>query len=64
MEITIKTKYEIGQRVYHILPDTEMGIITDISYKARDKIVWYLVCLGYDREFWARENEISLTKTF
>lgn len=31
--IRFEPKYKIGQRIYHLTPESDVGIITDFMYK-------------------------------
>ena len=33
MDITFSPKFEIGDWVYHILPESPKGLVTDITYR-------------------------------
>ena len=61
----INPVFEIGQRVYSVLPDSPVGIVIDIDYCfSADKIL-YKVSFDATREsLWYNEIELSETKTF
>ena len=58
MNHTFKTEYELGDRIYHKLPESPVGIITGIAYSLTTDVVTYYVtfdpmqseisCLGWE----------------
>ena len=60
--VQFKPEFEIGEKVYHITPESEQGIIIDISYLCSKSIVSYLVAIGWNNEVWALGRELSKTK--
>lgn len=43
MKYTFETAFELGDRVYHALPESPMGIVTGISYSlTTDQINYYV----------------------
>jgi hypothetical protein len=46
MIIRVETKFDIGDLVYHVTPDSDKGIILDIQYFACSKITRYYVAFG------------------
>ena len=57
-------KYKILQTVYHITPESDEGVIIDISYKVSTDEIQYLVALGFNNEMWCLERELSSNKIF
>jgi uncharacterized protein (UPF0303 family) len=59
-------KYKIGQNIWHITPESDKGIIVDISYKARTKEIMYNVIFGRgpDDDLWCHEFELIDSKQF
>lgn len=60
-----KPKFDIGDKVYHITPDSDLGIVLDCKYSMRFDIWTYTVTFSIDKddmEFY--EDELSITKTF
>lgn len=64
MERNIKTKFSIGQEVYHITPDSPKGIVIDIAYYFATNEVKYIVAWGHSDESFYREIELTEHKTF
>ena len=46
MDITLSTKYEVGDKVYHVLPESQQGLITDITYRHSTGKYFYEVTFG------------------
>lgn len=59
-------KYNIGDKVFYITPDSDVGIILDISFTTRHKEVKYEVAFGRQQTdyIWCYEDEITETKTY
>ena len=60
-----KNKFVIGQKVYHKIGETKMGIIIDICYKFRSK--QYEYCVTFDlltASMWYFEDELTETPNF
>lgn len=58
-------KYKIGNKVYHITPDSDMGIILDAQYSLLDGRWWYIVTFGIkDNDHTYYEQEITPFKVF
>lgn len=55
-------EYKIGQRIYHLIPESPVGIIIDISYKVSTKEIQYLIATSWSDECWALERELSNEK--
>ena len=51
-------KFEIGQRVYHITPESPVGIIIDIKYTMMHGVL-YIVAYTYNDEATCYEHELS-----
>lgn len=64
MTININTKFGLRDEVYHITPESPKGIITDIRYFTRNKIISYLVVWDHMNEGWCDEIELTIDKTF
>lgn len=58
-----KPIYSIGQKVYHILPESSVGVVIDIQYSyATDSLV-YQVCFCESTEsLWYHGHELSPNK--
>jgi len=57
-------KYKLGEKVYHITPDSEIGIITDIIYHYNLDYNVYEISTGFDKNFYCDEFELTREKTF
>lgn len=58
-------KYSIGDKVYHITPESDCGIVLDASFSMLNNRWMYLISFGIkDNDYWYHEHEISTTKTF
>jgi len=58
--------YNIGDRVYHVTPDSPLGIVLDIDYSVVNNSVKYLVTFGHTSadEVWCTTLELSPNKAF
>lgn len=63
---TVEYRYHIGQFMYHNTPESDKGIITDITYSLLTRIVMYKVTFGRraEDEVLCYEHELTETKTF
>jgi hypothetical protein len=58
-------KYNIGDKVYHITPESESGVILDASYSLLNDRWQYRVTFGIkDNDYWYEESELSANKIF
>ena len=66
MEIKFSTKFDIGDSVYHVTPDSPQGVIIDISYSVSKKHYQYNVSFGHEANdtVWCEEVELSESKVF
>ena len=62
--IQFNPKYNIGDKVYHITPESREGIILDISYNVVTNQISYLISIEFDTQVWAIEMELSKSKVF
>ena len=61
--IELKPIYEIGQTIYYALPESEPGILTDITYRLSSNIIWYHVTFDPNSgEIPCRDFEITDTR--
>ena len=58
----MKNKYNRGDKVYHITPDSPQGIILDIRYYFRNKTYEYLVYWSHNENGYYWEEELDETK--
>lgn len=57
--------YKIGDRVYHITPDSDQGVVLDCMYSMRANAWTYLVAFGPDKESLVYyEEELNSSKTY
>ncbi|MDH4127142.1 MAG: hypothetical protein OEV44_00200 [Spirochaetota bacterium] len=59
--IQFEPAFKIGQKVYHICSESDKGIIVDITYSVRTKIISYQVIFGRtaNDDVWCNEFELS-----
>lgn len=57
-------EFNIGQKVYHVTPDSPQGIVTDAIYSLLNKRWVYSVAFGVKEEMECLEFELSTNKTF
>jgi hypothetical protein len=57
-----KPKFHIGDRIFHITPESEVGVILDIRYCVKTGEILYLIALGFNNEVWAIEEELSTSR--
>jgi hypothetical protein len=61
----MNTKFKLGEKVYHITPDSPRGIVVNIKYMFVERLFLYQVAFCEDKEaLWYYEHEISTNKTF
>ena len=61
--IQFESVFEIGERVYYNLPDSDQGVVTDVTYRVSSGLVWYYVTFTPDRgEVPCRDFELSRDK--
>jgi len=64
MDITFSPKFEIGAWVYHILPESPKGLVTDITYRHSNGKYFYEVTFDPQvRASICEEFELSTEKT-
>ena len=59
-----KPKYNIGDKVYHVTPESPVGIILDIIYTYSDDSNDYVVTFSHNEQLRCVEHEISLNKAW
>ncbi|WP_019540555.1 hypothetical protein [Proteiniphilum acetatigenes] len=58
-------KFNIGEKVYHITPDSDQGVVLDCRYSMREGSWSYIVTFGAEKEaLLYYEDELSTSKTF
>ena len=62
-EIKFTPKYEMLQKVWHLTPEGDAGIIIDRRWSELQGIT-YLVSLGFNADAWCYEHELSTEKCF
>jgi len=55
-------KYNIGDKIYHIMLDSPKGFIFDVSYSFRYDEYKYLVIWTKDSETWCNVDELTTEK--
>ena len=62
--ILLKFKFDIGDRVYHVIPESTRGIVTDITWRKSSDIIWYHITFDPGvGEIPCRDFELSTEKT-
>lgn len=60
-----KPKFQIGEKVYHITPESDSGIVLDCIYSIRKGYWMYLVTFSPEKDSMEYyEDELSSTKIF
>jgi len=59
-----RPKYNIGDKVYHVTPDSEQGIVVNVIYYFKTDEFVYQVAVGWSGSYYCDEKEISIEKTF
>jgi len=59
-----KSKFNITDTVWHVLPDGDRGVIIDIRYYFLHDYYEYFVTFGVGRTGWFLESELSATRIF
>lgn len=60
-----KNKFNIGDKVYHITPESDQGVVLDCRYSIRENGWSYIVAFGAEREsLLYYEDELNQSKTF
>jgi hypothetical protein len=58
-------KYQIGERVYHITPESETGIVLDARFSLRENAWSYIVTFGPDKDsLLYYEDELTTSRIF
>lgn len=58
-------KFDIGERVFHITPESDCGVVIDIKYSYLTGLHEYLVTFGaHSESLWYYEHELSKNKVF
>jgi hypothetical protein len=59
-----ENKYNIGDRVYHITPESDIGVVIDWRYFASTERYSYYVVWNTENRDWYVEQELSKNKVF
>lgn len=60
-----KPKYNIGDKVFHVLPESDCGIVIDIKYSYLTRTHEYQVVFSVNSDsLWYYEHELSISKMF
>ncbi|MPM33065.1 hypothetical protein SDC9_79632 [bioreactor metagenome] len=58
-------KFQIGEKVYHITPESDQGVVLDCTFSMRKGYWLYLVTFGPEKDSMDYyEDELSTSKTF
>ena len=60
----MNNKYNIGDEVYHVTPESDKGVVVDWRYNAYSGIYGYFVTWGPKDADWYVATELSETKVF
>lgn len=60
----MENKFNIGDTVYHITPDSPSGIILNIRYYFRTNEYEYFIVWSHENSSYCIEDEISINKKF
>ena len=58
MRTEFEHEYTIGESVYHITPESPVGVVTNIRYSVLFGVD-YLVVFSHNDESWCYEHELS-----
>lgn len=70
LSITLNTcnmgtnRFEIGDEVYHVTPESDKGVIVEINYVYSSGKYLYTVATSWNQEFICSEHELTDTKKF
>lgn len=56
--------FNIGDKVYHITPDSTCGVILNIRYLCVEDTFEYLAAFAHDDSKWCYEHELQTNKSF
>lgn len=59
-----ETVFNINDDVYHVTPDSPVGVIIDIHYSVINNIVEYEVAFGHGNIIFCKEHELNRDKRF
>lgn len=59
-----KPKFEIGQPVWHVTPESDQGVVLDVKYSYLTKTHEYIVATGMVVALTYFEHELSPHKIF
>lgn len=57
-------RFNIGDEVYHVTPDSDKGIVVEVTYVFSTGNCVYTVATGWNTEFICSEHELTDSKTF
>jgi len=66
MTVTFNNKFNRGDNVFYITPDSDKGVVLDIEYSVKENDFFYIVSFGrkHDDQIRCSEIELSLSKVF
>ena len=56
--------HNISDRVYHITPESDQGVVLDARFNLLDARWEYLVTFGVSQALYYNEHELSTSKVF
>jgi len=60
----MENKYNIGDKVYHVTPESDEGVVVDWMYTAYSGVYKYYVSWGIANEGWYVDVELSKNKIY
>lgn len=57
-------KFNIGDKVWLRLPDSDVGVVQDVIYRFSTNTYEYSICFGWDCYANCEEHELITSKTF
>jgi len=60
----MENRFDIGDEVYHVSPNSEKGIVIEITYVLSTKKYIYTVVTSWDNEYVCSEHELTAHQNF
>jgi len=60
----MNNRFEIGDEVYHVTPESDKGVIVEINFVFSTNKFLYTVATGWNTEFICAEHELTDSKKF
>jgi len=64
IESKFKHEFNIGERIYHNTPESDEGLVLDVSYSKRYNQSKYMVVWNKNNEDWYLEDELIKNKIY